>query len=308
MQTFIDNYESISDLRSADNALEPYPFAELFELRDRDIVCGRGKGCWNHPGNQMFQTIIHASVERYSGSKSKNEKSLVVASIVEGLCNSGSRFVKEDKKTGGWYDIGQTQARDKTGHAIRDYMMNRSKREARATLRIKKQSIKGKGTKVPKHKNESLPTIKPSTVKLMPYFCPSYERLPKLFLSSKKQPFDSLSVPPIPLNPRFSNGQRQQGLEIFDVVDLLVNQAGSVVSGLQPVSSHDLSAQEVLELYELLSEEEADMAWENDSDDIDADLPFSDDWWWSDMKHHSFWQFIRQLFLPYSNKPLSLNF
>jgi hypothetical protein len=280
MQAFIDSFESISDLRSADNALEPSPIAELFELRARDIVCGRGKGCWNHPGNQMFQTIIHASVERYSGAKSKNEKSLVVASIVEGLCKSGGRFVKEDKTTGRWYDIGQTQAHDKTGHAIRDYIMNRSKREAKATLRIKKQSTKGKGKiQIPKHKNGSLPSTKPRSDKLTPYFCTSYERLPKLFLSSKKQIFDSLSVPPIPLNPRFSNGQRQQGLEIFDVVDLLVNQAGSAVSGHQPVSSHDLSAQEVLEVYELLSEEEADVAWENDSDDMDADLPFSDDWW-----------------------------
>ena len=278
MQTVISSYESINNLGCSARMLEPSSLhvPEQFRLRDRDICCGRGKGCWNHPGNQMFQTIIHASVQRYSDAKTKNDKSLVVASIVEGLTNSGARFVKLDKQTGRWYDIGRTQARDKTGHAIRDLIMNRTKREAKKSVqkhlnrKVKNQNLR--------HKEDLVPTIQLSE-KLTPNSCSSYDA------QQKEQPFGALSVRPIPLTSKLSCGLHQR-LNVHDIVDLLVSEAGKGIRERKTVSSDDLSAQEVLEVYELLSEEESD-AEEEEEDQMDilfddessaATDPFLDDW------------------------------
>ena len=275
MQSFIGTYESISDLSGAYNLLEPVPMREPtpipeeFQLRDLDICCGRGKGCWNHPGNQMFQKIIHASVERYSDAKTKNEKSLVVASIVEGLNKSGARFVKQDKPTGRWYDIGQTQARDKTGHAIRDYILNRSKREAKK--RGLKKQTKRKSRTQAKRKLTNQPT---KDIILTPNKCTSSSA------QDEEQPFGTLSVPPIPLTPRYPCGL-QQGLGVFDVVDLLVENSGKGIFERSSIPSQDLSAQEVLEVYELLSEEEDEQtdSFDTSSADFDSESPFPDDWY-----------------------------
>jgi hypothetical protein len=106
----------------------------LHSLQDTDICCGRGKGFINHPGNQKFQDIIHANLERYSVATSKNGKSKVVSSIVSDLLDNGARFVKKDTLSGKWYDIGISQAHEKTGHAIRDHILNKSKRHAKQAI------------------------------------------------------------------------------------------------------------------------------------------------------------------------------
>ena len=279
MQTVVSGYESINNLGCSRRMLEPSSthVPEQFRLRDRDICCGRGKGCWNHPGNQMFQTIIHASVQRYADAQSKNEKSLVVASIVESLTSSGARFVKLEKQTGRWYDIGRTQARDKTGHAIRDLIMNRSKREAKKSVQKQvKRKVKSQNLR---RKKCLTPTIQLSE-NLTPNTCSSYDA------QEKQQPFGALSVRPIPLASKVTLGMHR-GLDVFDIVDLLVSESGNGICEYnKPVSSDDdLSAQEVLEVYELLSEGESDAEDEEEEqmdslfDESSADTdPFLDDW------------------------------
>jgi len=86
---------------------------------DKDVVCGRGKRNWNHLGNINFRNVIRTNVQRYLDSPTKNDKTLVVISIVDEIRGQGGRFLKEDMH-GRWYDIGDAQARDKVGHSLRD--------------------------------------------------------------------------------------------------------------------------------------------------------------------------------------------
>jgi hypothetical protein len=93
---------------------------EISKPSDLDVCCGRGKIHMNHPGNQVFKRLVRANLRRYAGAPSNAEKSFIVSWIVGRLLSTGSRFIKKSDATGKWYDIGEAQAREKTGRAIRD--------------------------------------------------------------------------------------------------------------------------------------------------------------------------------------------
>ena len=93
-----------------------------------DVCSGRGKRNWNHSGNVAFRDLIQHSTPAYMAAESKNEKTAIVCNIVEEMRSIGCKFLKEDSKTGRWYDIGDAQAREKVGHSLRDQVtaFNRS--------------------------------------------------------------------------------------------------------------------------------------------------------------------------------------
>jgi hypothetical protein len=140
-------------MRKAVSSEKNTTFVFLHKLRVGDICCGRGKGYTNHPGNQRFQEIIQRNLSRYTIAPSKNGKSKVVADIVNTLRNEGARFVKKHTASAKWYDIGLVQAREKTGHAIRDHILNRSKRHA-------KEAIENSKLASPSSDQACFPTIK----------------------------------------------------------------------------------------------------------------------------------------------------
>lgn len=86
---------------------------------DRDVICGRGKKNWGHSGNVHFRNVIRRNLPRYLDAPAKNDKTMVVISIVDEIRAEGGRFLKDDIY-GRWYDIGDAQARDKVGHSLRD--------------------------------------------------------------------------------------------------------------------------------------------------------------------------------------------
>jgi hypothetical protein len=85
-------------------------------------LCGRGKGCSNHDGNKIFSAAILVNISRYADAEKRIEKSIVVSTVVTSLRDKGAQFLKFDEKTERWYDIGDRQAREKAGHAIRDVL------------------------------------------------------------------------------------------------------------------------------------------------------------------------------------------
>ena len=95
---------------------------------NRDVICGRGKKNWGHGGNVHFRNVIRWNVQRYIDAPTKNDKTLVVISLVDEIRAQGGRFLKEDLY-GRWFDIGDAQARDKVGHSLRDQVsaLNRQK-------------------------------------------------------------------------------------------------------------------------------------------------------------------------------------
>lgn len=107
----------------------PTPLPLGYEPRSQDICCGRGKRNWTHSGNVWFRNLIQANVDRYMQAPSKTDKTAVVISVVEQVRGEGAFFVKQDEDSGRWYDIGDTQAREKVGHSLRDQVTAQKRKE-----------------------------------------------------------------------------------------------------------------------------------------------------------------------------------
>ena len=94
-----------------------------FEPSNYDIICGRGKVCYDHIGNRRFRVTIDINLQKYMNAASRFEKSLVVNSIVDQIKETSSStyggFVKKDPLTGRWYALGNEPSREKIGHTLR---------------------------------------------------------------------------------------------------------------------------------------------------------------------------------------------
>ena len=122
---------SAAEASGQPSVITPLPVG--YEPRSRDVCCGRGKRNWNHEGNVWFRNLIQANVDRYICAPSKTDKTAVVISVVEQVRREGAFFVKQDDDSGRWYDIGDTQAREKVGHSLRDQVTAQKKKEKEGT-------------------------------------------------------------------------------------------------------------------------------------------------------------------------------
>jgi hypothetical protein len=128
-EVFISKYQVtlpavISDLASG-KVDDPTPALPVsFEPTNYDVVCGRGKGSYNRPGNRRFRSIVQLHMDEYQAS-SKVDKTMVLNRIMELVQaqNEGTtRFLKRGKD-GLFIVISDDLAREKVGHAIRETIM-----------------------------------------------------------------------------------------------------------------------------------------------------------------------------------------
>jgi hypothetical protein len=124
MEAFNKSNIEPPDKNTRSNRSVPIELPKDYQPGRFDVLCGRGKGCSNHEGNKIFSSAVREKVRHYENAKKRADKSVVVASTFSWLKDHGARFIKFDKRTQRWYDIGDEQARDKTGHAIRDFLAN----------------------------------------------------------------------------------------------------------------------------------------------------------------------------------------
>jgi hypothetical protein len=97
---------------------------------DDDVICGRGRNCFNHSGNVRFRAIVTGYLDQYSKSTSKMEKSFILSDIVAKVRKSspnGGGFVKKCPETKRFYEIGCFLAREKTSQAFRDALHDQYK-------------------------------------------------------------------------------------------------------------------------------------------------------------------------------------
>ena len=101
----------------------PRGIGPIVDPNKNDVLCGRGGRINSHAGNIRFRDIITANKKDYlAPSTKKLEKAHIAAKIVydiRGLDPAG-RFLKEDRDTGLWFDIGDAKAIKKTGQALRE--------------------------------------------------------------------------------------------------------------------------------------------------------------------------------------------
>jgi hypothetical protein len=110
------------------------PLDSSYQPGSYDVICGRGKGSYNRPGNKHFRALVATYIPEYQRARSKVDKSAILNSIVDkvrSLVNpetgEPAQFVKHTKSTG-WVQIGDDHAREKVGHAIREAVTARDGR------------------------------------------------------------------------------------------------------------------------------------------------------------------------------------
>lgn len=96
-------------LKSSTSIVNPLPM---------DILCGRDRNYTKHHGNQIYRQLLEEQSSRYETTLSKVAKMEVTKYIVGIMQHQyGSRFIRRTDE--GWEELSNTQARDKTSHALR---------------------------------------------------------------------------------------------------------------------------------------------------------------------------------------------
>lgn len=117
---FLSKYQlslpsAITSLSSHD---ENNPLVDGYQPTDLDVVCGRGKGSYNKPGNKRFRAIVKDHIPEYVAARTKFDKSTLLQKIIDTI-REEARFIKQGKD-GSWYEISDDAAREKVGHTIRE--------------------------------------------------------------------------------------------------------------------------------------------------------------------------------------------
>lgn len=91
------------------------------DINDNDVLCGRGGATNSHCGNRSYRKLVKKFKDKYLKAK-KKEKPSVAAEVVEIIRNLDppGRFLKKDKETGWYLDIGDARAKEKTSQALRE--------------------------------------------------------------------------------------------------------------------------------------------------------------------------------------------
>ena len=103
---------------------ENTPLPDEFTPGDFDVVCGRGKGSYNRPGNKRFRAIVQLHIADYVNAKNRYGKSNVLSEVLERVrsqAGGSARFVKCIQQK--WYEISEEEAREKVGHTMRESIM-----------------------------------------------------------------------------------------------------------------------------------------------------------------------------------------
>jgi hypothetical protein len=92
---------------------------DVVVLGPYDIICGRCSTAYNNVGNRRFRATISLYLQRYKEAKSREDKGDAIMSVVRLLLDDvGARFLK--RRGNIWVELGEKQAREKVGHALRD--------------------------------------------------------------------------------------------------------------------------------------------------------------------------------------------
>ena len=110
----------------------PHPRNDRLVPGAKDVLCGRGHGSNQHPGNKKYRALIQDRKLVYK-SLANYEKQTVSIAIVAAIRAEGGRFLQlrqeddKDKTAAGtttWCEIGDKKAREKTSQALREKTTN----------------------------------------------------------------------------------------------------------------------------------------------------------------------------------------
>ena len=89
------------------------------DIKDVDVLCGRGKLSKSHVGNKKFLEIIKSYREAYQNAPCRDDKTYLCKQIVSMIRSRGGRILKWNDDTSEWEPQDDVVARDKVSHALR---------------------------------------------------------------------------------------------------------------------------------------------------------------------------------------------
>ena len=114
------------------------PLSTTFAPGPYDVICTKGRKAKTHTGNVRFQSILSQEyAQKYANADSKLSKSLLVSEIIDRVRHTSPNggFVKQNTKTGQWYEIGDANARDRVSQWLRDSLSGQYKSSANSKKR-----------------------------------------------------------------------------------------------------------------------------------------------------------------------------
>lgn len=98
------------------------PLAPDFVPGDDDVLVGRGKKCLTHTGNQRFKQIITTKLQAYLKAECRVDKTAILMEVIARVRSNSPNggFVKQNPKTGQFFEVGDFLAKEKTAQAFRD--------------------------------------------------------------------------------------------------------------------------------------------------------------------------------------------
>jgi len=89
--------------------------------RHSDVLFGRGWAVRKHQGNALYRVVLEQYLDEYNKATDRGRKSTVASLVVRKLKESyASRFLREDKNGGFWYEVSDDAAREKVSVGFRD--------------------------------------------------------------------------------------------------------------------------------------------------------------------------------------------
>lgn len=97
------------------------------DIRNEDVLFGRGKRAQNHPGNKYYRDVVSEIATQYKKC-SKQQKTALSNSIVYTIHNHGGRFLTPlPEHANAWVEVVGLALRKKTSQALRDRTLNQKK-------------------------------------------------------------------------------------------------------------------------------------------------------------------------------------
>jgi hypothetical protein len=104
----IDDGQSYSSA-GADILLLPIEYV----LGDDDVLCGRGRKCFSHPGSKKLRWLVQTMLQDYIAAPTKIEKTIIICGVIKKIreaSTTNSGFVRHEPISRRYYDVGATMA------------------------------------------------------------------------------------------------------------------------------------------------------------------------------------------------------
>ena len=92
------------------------------QVTEKDVLCGRDKLAYSHPGNKFFRSLVQECSVMYQQATYRRMKTEIIQTIISKVQESGGRFLKlEDDLSGliNWNEMDSLSIHQKVAHALR---------------------------------------------------------------------------------------------------------------------------------------------------------------------------------------------